>query len=272
VEALGRVGVVCFDKTGTLSENRLRVTRVETAPGFSREQVLGCAGRATATHNGERHEHATDAAVFEAATAESGHAASDAAHLPFRSGRPFSASVLDGELSVKGAPETVLAACADLDPAAEETVAEMAQSGLRVIAVASRSVTAKQARRAGDDADEFAQLAGSDLRLVGFLGLSDTPRAEAADVLKSLQEQQIGVRLITGDHQEIALADQPERRARKDVEERAQQDRGARQNCLVARLASSPRPGRGVDRLLHHVPLPRAFAQCGGPVTSGGST
>jgi cation-transporting ATPase I len=206
VEALGRVDVVCFDKTGTLSENRLRVTHVETAPGSSREQVLACAGRATQARNGEQHEHATDAAIFDAAPAAAADSARDSAHLPFRSGRPFSASVIDDELSVKGAPEVVLGACADLDAAAEQTVAQMAQAGLRVIAVASRTLTRAQAGRAHDDADEFARLSASDLRLVGLLGLSDTPRKESAGVLKSLQEQQIGVRLITGDHPVTATA------------------------------------------------------------------
>ncbi|EUA42672.1 E1-E2 ATPase family protein [Mycobacterium xenopi 4042] len=46
VEALGRVDVVCFDKTGTLSENRLRVARVKPAAGCSREDVLRCAALA----------------------------------------------------------------------------------------------------------------------------------------------------------------------------------------------------------------------------------
>ncbi|OBA86706.1 haloacid dehalogenase, partial [Mycobacteriaceae bacterium 1482268.1] len=151
VEALGRVDVVCFDKTGTLSENRLRVSRVETVADCSRDQVLACAGRATPPANGERHEHATDAAVAEAAESRGAAVASDA-HLPFRSGRPFSASLRDHELSVKGAPEVVLAACVDLAPSVERTVARMAQSGLRVIAVASRHLTDAQARRARGNA------------------------------------------------------------------------------------------------------------------------
>ena len=67
VEALGRVDVVCFDKTGTLSENRLRVSAVRCFGGFSHEQVLACAGRATPPATGDRHEHATDAAVAAAA-------------------------------------------------------------------------------------------------------------------------------------------------------------------------------------------------------------
>ena len=46
VEALGRIDVVCFDKTGTLSENRLRVSQVHPAEGYSREDVLRFAASA----------------------------------------------------------------------------------------------------------------------------------------------------------------------------------------------------------------------------------
>ncbi|OOL26904.1 haloacid dehalogenase, partial [Rhodococcus rhodochrous] len=69
VEALGRVQVVCFDKTGTLSENRLRVTVVEPAEGFTREQVLAYAARTGHAANGGPPDHATDIAVVEAADA-----------------------------------------------------------------------------------------------------------------------------------------------------------------------------------------------------------
>jgi H+-transporting ATPase len=205
VEALGRVDVVCFDKTGTLSQNLLRVTRVETAADRSPDNVLTCAGRATPPRNGEQHEHATDAAIAKAAGLGED-SQRDGVHLPFRSGRPFSASVIGSELSVKGAPELILASCADLDPKIDRTVAEMARSGLRVIAVASRELTPAQSRRARDDADAFADLCGSGLRFEGLLGLSDTPRDDAADVLKSLHDRQIGIRLITGDHPVTATA------------------------------------------------------------------
>lgn len=67
VEALGRVEVVCFDKTGTLSENRLRVTRVHPVAGFSDDDVLRCAANAAPAPEGDPHTHATDQAVAEAA-------------------------------------------------------------------------------------------------------------------------------------------------------------------------------------------------------------
>jgi cation-transporting P-type ATPase I len=214
VEALGRVDVVCFDKTGTLSKNQLRVSQVFTAAGFSAEQVLACAAVATPPKNGAHHEHATDAAVVAASDAHPSATDRDAAtdrdsataRLSFRSGRPFSAALVGNELLLKGAPEVVLAACAGLDPHTVQAVREMAESGLRVIAVARRTVTAEQSRAAREADEMFVELCGSGLQFAGLLGLSDTPREESAAVLAALREQQIGIRLITGDHPVTATA------------------------------------------------------------------
>jgi magnesium-transporting ATPase (P-type) len=215
VEALGRIDVVCFDKTGTLSENRLRVAQVRPAPGQSREEVLRCAAHAAPASNGGPQAHATDVAIVEAAvgslngSAPTADAAEITAHLPFRSGRSFSASVTGTELTVKGAPEVVLAACAEAGSGADMldgTVAELAADGLRVIAVARRRLTARQAQAIRDDPDDIAQFCRDGLTLTGFLGLSDTPRPQAVGLLANLREQGVGVKLITGDHPITALA------------------------------------------------------------------
>ena len=147
VEALGRIDVVCFDKTGTLSENRLRVSQVHPAGSYSREDVLRCAALAAPDANGGPQVHATDRAIIEAAQSVNGsspvaEASEVTAHLPFRSGRSFSASVFGDELTVKGAPEVVLAACNDVGPDIDNTVRQLAAEGLRVIAVARRRLTA----------------------------------------------------------------------------------------------------------------------------------
>ena len=209
VEALGRIDVVCFDKTGTLSENRLRVAQVRPAPGHSPEEVLRDAAHAAPAANGNPQVHATDVAIVEAArrslNGSTPDTASDA-HLPFRSGRSFSASITGTELTVKGAPEVVLAACQDVDEKIERTVSELATDGLRVIAVARRRLTPQQARAIQDDRDDIAEFCRDGLTLTGFLGLSDTPRAEAAGLLANLARQGVGVKLITGDHPITALA------------------------------------------------------------------
>ena len=127
------------------------------------------------------------------------------AHLPFRSGRSFSASVSGNELTVKGAPEVVLAASKGVGPDIEATVRRLAAEGLRVIAVARRQLTAQQAQLVAED-ERHRRPACGGLSLAGFLGLSDTPRAEAPALLAALAEQDIGIRLITGDHPITAMA------------------------------------------------------------------
>ena len=210
VEALGRIDVVCFDKTGTLSENRLRVSHVHPAPGFSDEEVLRCAAHAAPVIADGPQVHATDVAIVEAAGQRWGTNGTSAtvhpdAHLPFRSGRSFSASVTGTELTVKGAPEVVLAASGDVGSMAG-TVAELAAGGLRVIAVAQRRLSPQQARAIRENPDDITGYCTDGLTLAGFLGLSDTPRAAAKDLLARLREQQIGVKLITGDHPITAKA------------------------------------------------------------------
>ena len=211
VEALGRVDVVCFDKTGTLSQNRLRVTEVYAAPRHSREQVLRCAADAAPDTNGQPHAHATDTAIVEAAVAANGVEPDDdenEAHLPFRSGRPYSATVSGDELTVKGAPEVVLASCAKTPRNAARKVADYAADGLRVIAVARRKLTAAQRKQLGEDPepDEIAEFCTDGLEFVGLLGISDTPRDEAAELLAELQRRRVPIRLITGDHPITAAA------------------------------------------------------------------
>jgi magnesium-transporting ATPase (P-type) len=207
VEALGRLDVVCFDKTGTLSENRLRVAQVAPAAGCSAEEVLRCAVHAAPPSDGGPQIHATDRAIIEAA--EAGPAAEPDAHLPFRSGRSFSASVTGDELTVKGAPEVVRPACGDIRSGPDPKVAELAAGGLRVIAVARRRLSPEQVAAVEDDPDDddlIAELAGSGLSMTGFLGLSDTPRPQAAGLLSDLSDRGVGVRLITGDHPITATA------------------------------------------------------------------
>ncbi|HEU0190445.1 MAG TPA: cation-translocating P-type ATPase [Mycobacterium sp.] len=206
VEALGRVEVVCFDKTGTLSQNRLRVTRVHPMRGQSDADVLRWAAHAAPATRGAAYAHATDQAIVEAATPHLPDPSPPDAHLPFRSGRAFSASVTGTELTVKGAPEVVLAACPGAGRAAGTTVAKMAAGGLRVIAVARRELTARQAQAVKKDPDGIVGLCRTGLTLAGFLGITDTPRAEAPQLLADLTERGVGIRLITGDHPATATA------------------------------------------------------------------
>lgn len=207
IEALARLDVVCFDKTGTLSENRLKVKVVHPNSGFTAGQVLDAAVSTSYARHTHRVEHATDDAIGQAADDPALRDGSPPqqrrtrdAFLPFQSGRPFAAALVGTRLTVKGSPEVLASALVHTDGALARRVDEMAADGLRVLAVAERQLGAAEAAAATADPDILESLCTRGLTPIGLLGLADTPRPMARTVLKELAERDIGVRLITGDH------------------------------------------------------------------------
>ncbi len=212
IEALARLNVVCFDKTGTLSENRLKVKAVRPTTGFTPGQVLDAALSTSYTRHTHRVDHATDDAIHRAVDDSSVRGDGSrpqprlrrAAFLPFQSGRPFAAALVGTRLTIKGSPEVLSSALRDDPGTRAEQLArqidEMAANGLRVLAVAERNLSPEQAAAAAADPDVLEALCTSELTPVGLLGLADTPRPMARSVLKALADRGIGVRLITGDH------------------------------------------------------------------------
>ncbi len=197
VEALARLNVVCFDKTGTLSENRLQVKQVQPIRGRRRDDVVTAALATVFARNG-RADHATDDAIRRAAG--DADAPQRDAYLPFQSGRPFAAALVGDRLMIKGAPEVLSAALNGNRDRLAPAVARLAAKGLRVLAVAERTLTARQAAEAAADPAAMERLCGTGLNPIGLLGLADTPRDAAAPLLAELDNRGIGVRLITGDH------------------------------------------------------------------------
>lgn len=197
VEALARLDIVCFDKTGTLSENRLRVKRIQPIGGHAHDAVIAAAASTIVSHDGKA-DHATDEAIrLAAGDIADGQRHS---HLPFQSGRPFAAALTGTRLTIKGAPEVISAALARGTPDLTPLVTELAAQGLRVLVVAERTLTSRQAARAATDPAAMERLCRTALKPIGLIGLADTPRATAASLLATLGERGIGVRLITGDH------------------------------------------------------------------------
>jgi cation-transporting P-type ATPase I len=219
IEALGRVDLLCADKTGTLTQGRLRLAVVsdgKTAVAVDEaiemhERVLLAARRATPTEtDGVRATHPTDDAVAHG-TEEVGVTLEEGGFevlddMPFESGRSYHA-VLAGTdegrwLSVKGAPEEVLARCDHrlngaqrrLGPRTRVALTEHAETlaaeGLRVLAVAERPYDGTEL---GDD-----DVAG--LGFVGFLGLRDPVRPVSAASIERLRAAGIDTVMITGDH------------------------------------------------------------------------
>jgi cation-transporting ATPase I len=231
IEALGRVDVLCFDKTGTLTEGRVALRllsdgheehAVDDLPPGQRE-TLAAALRASPWQQGDRPlAHPTDRAVFESATGcgvTADHGVGELrwlADLPFEPSRGYHAVLAEAPhgalLSVKGAPETVLARCRGrysggsdmpVDAGSEigRTIDRLARGGYRVLAVAERSMPEHAAATA-----ELDDSAVTDLEFRGLLALADPVRPTAAAAVAEMARAGVDILMITGDHPSTAEA------------------------------------------------------------------
>ena len=197
VETLGCATVICTDKTGTLTTGRMEVRDLW---GNDRQELLrvaaGCNDGELGQNGASDVGDPTEIALLRAAAtrgirrADIERAAPRRAETPFDSARKRM-SVLrgDDELYVKGAPETVVPLCTAGTAGAMPANLEMAQSGLRVLAVA-----------VGKGALE------SNLTLLGLVGIADPPRPEAVEAIARARQAGIRTVMITGDHPATARA------------------------------------------------------------------
>jgi Ca2+-transporting ATPase len=188
VETLGSTTVICTDKTGTLTQNRMAVAEVwGDEPAVLRAAALCSDGTAP-----------TEIALLEAAEragVDVGAPRLDA--IPFDSDRKFMATLHPGFALIKGAPEVVLERCAPRE-GASEAVEAMASRGMRVLAVAERALGAASELREADLAGGF--------ELLGLAALVDPPRESALAAVGACRAAGVDVKMITGDHVATASA------------------------------------------------------------------
>jgi len=230
IEALGRMTVLCADKTGTLTEGRLAL-RYVTLDGHAQpveklteatQDVLAVAWLATPQSDGDGSDlvHVTDQAVAEAVNVHAPAMAKQAAswrrakELPFKSERGYYAALFQKggkkRVCVKGAPEVLIERCnriqkpdgkvVPLDDRAKDALIrhshELAAQGLRVLAIAERPARSLTLNR-----EKVARLI-----FRGFVGLADPVRDTAKKALEDLSKAGVRVKMITGDHPVTAQA------------------------------------------------------------------
>jgi Ca2+-transporting ATPase len=217
IEVLGACSMLCLDKTGTLTENRMTVAGLaiegtwrdvdasaDTLPQPFAELVRDAAKASARTSNDPM-----DDAVHRLA-ARIGALGPDEGSLPIREyglteHRPAVVRVwreTDGMLGAfaKGAPEAIAAMC-KLDAAAHAkliaSVEETARHGARVLAVARGAFAA---RELPDDPMELP------LALVGLVAFVDPLRASARRAIAAARRAGVAIAMITGDHPATAAA------------------------------------------------------------------
>jgi Ca2+-transporting ATPase len=208
--------VIASDKTGTLTENQLRVAEALPAYGRDERELLAAAALAsTARFLGEAGNVRAVGDPVDAALALAAHERGLTPQtllenrklmreLPFDPIRKRMSLVyeeLDGpRLYVKGAPEIVLerSTAASEDAVATETVAEdWASRGLKVLAVAERTLL---------DMSVDDDILEHDLRLVGLVALQDPLRQTASAAVTEARSAGLRVEMVTGDHPITARA------------------------------------------------------------------
>jgi len=232
VETLGSTQIICSDKTGTITLNKMTVQEVYPKKCFCEDDkqlmrycMLLCNDTyATYEENGKLNTigDPTEAAMVHYANTfgfnknEVDKKYPRVAELPFDSGRKMMSTVNKTEngtvMYAKGALDKLLAHCNQIldegvvrpitDEDREKVYAaskEYAQKALRILGYAYKPFKYTAGQKLTHD-DEY------DLILIGFSGLIDPPREEVIESVKTCKEAGIITIMITGDHYDTAFA------------------------------------------------------------------
>jgi H+-transporting ATPase len=193
MEDAASIDVLCLDKTGTITQNKLSVTDAIPLVGYTKEDVIRIAALASQVEGMDL----IDRAIIEYANRMG---------INLNTYRQISYSTFDPSTKrteaiiessgkrlkvIKGAPQIVIAMCGGLDQEnqrmADRANEEYSKKGYRMIAVA---------RSEGDELEN--------IQLVGLLPLSDPPRPDSRSMIEEARNLGIKAVMLTGDNLAIA--------------------------------------------------------------------
>ncbi|KAG2691690.1 hypothetical protein I3843_08G020500 [Carya illinoinensis] len=208
IEEMAGMDVLCSDKTGTLTLNKLTVDRnlIEVfAKGVEKEHVILLAARASRTEN----QDAIDAAIVGmlADPKEARAGAREIHFFPFnpvdkRTALTYIDDNGNWHRASKGAPEQIITLCnckEDVRKRVHAVIDKFAERGLRSLAVARQEIPEKT-----------KDSPGAPWQFVGLLPLFDPPRHDSAETIRRALNLGVNVKMITGD--QLAIGKETGRR------------------------------------------------------------
>ena len=219
MQGFGSMDVLCVDKTGTLTGDRVVLEYYMDILGNENQTVLELAYLNSLYHTGVKNH--LDGALLQCSEMPGRglHFQELAARhpkldeLPFDYERRF-ASILvrrgeENLLIIKGSIDEVCRRCSSVEYKGERhaitgdgmesvraIVDEMLEDGMKVLAVACKPL--KEATLSQADEHDFT--------LLGYLAFFDAPKESAAGAIQKLRKLHVGVRVLTGDHRDIAIS------------------------------------------------------------------
>lgn len=207
IENFGSIDILCTDKTGTLTEDKIAVVNYLDIHGNESLEVLKFAYLTSAFHSGVRNP-LNEAIITYRDFDLSPYTKIEEVPFDFERRRDSIVVAYDNghTLIAKGAPEhvfpvTTLSALEQ--EKAKALFTKLSADGYRVLAVASkRCVDCKETYNRDDERD---------LVFTGFIAFLDPPKEGVKPILDELSKRGVGIKIITGDHPLVAL------RVAKDV-------------------------------------------------------
>lgn len=221
MQSFGSMDVLCMDKTGTLTNVNILLEYYMDVLGNENDEVLRFAYLNSLYHSGVR--NPIDNAILECRNmpgkGESYEALAGQYHkadeIPFDYSRKYVSTLIaddtgNHQLIMKGDVDAVFSRCAfveyqgtihpisgDGKSSVAEVVDEMLEDGMKVIAVARKDLGNQNTVSLTDE---------SGMILMGYLAFFDAPKKSAAQSIAKLQGLQVRTKILTGDHQQIALS------------------------------------------------------------------
>ena len=211
IHDLGGIDVLCCDKTGTLTEARIRLIRELDIEGKDSPEVLRLAHLNSLFETGLR--SPLDEAILERSGIDTGGWTKlDEVPFDFERRRVSVLLVREGQrlLILKGAPEDVLKICTSYHTAGSEDVKnldedardrarrlfeDLGNQGFRVLGIAWRQVSSDHDHARIDDETE--------LTFAGFAAFLDPPKQSARGAIEGLSRLGVEVKIVTGDNERV---------------------------------------------------------------------
>ncbi len=205
IENLGNMDILCTDKTGTLTEGKMEVKGIIGVQGKSSQDILR---KSLLCNNAIVH----NKIIGDSINVAFWHYAIQHTFILEKSYKKIVETPYDyqykvmfaviehegkRELIIKGNPEAVLSFCKGVSKKSslEKEFLSLNQDGMRVIAIASKSVSSKE---------DYSWKDIKDMHFDGYIILQDMAKISAKDSLKRLKDLSVHVKVITGDNEIVA--------------------------------------------------------------------